>query len=77
MLLYLSFKFSPNQNNSYGPLLYMTERYNSTNHYSVMVTLKTLGLPIILSEEIVLTKRKMLQIHMLTFSFESSRKDRL
>ena len=33
MLLYLSFKFSPNQNKSYGPLLYMTERYNSTNHY--------------------------------------------
>ena len=33
MLLYLSFKFSPNQNNSYGPLLYMTERYNSTNYY--------------------------------------------
>ena len=33
MLLYLSSKFSPNQNNSYGPLLYMTERYNSTNYY--------------------------------------------
>ena len=33
MLLYLSFKFSPNQNNSYGLLLYTTERYNSTNYY--------------------------------------------
>ena len=43
----------------------------------LMVTLKTLGLPMILSEEIVLTKRKLLQIHMLTFSFESSRKERL
>ena len=29
MLLYLSLKFSPNQNNSYD----MTERYNSTNYY--------------------------------------------
>ena len=43
----------------------------------LMVTLKTIGLPMILSEEIVLTKRKMLQIHMVTFSFESSRKERL
>ena len=32
MLLYLSSKFSPNQNNSYGPLLYMTERYNFDGH---------------------------------------------
>ena len=43
----------------------------------LMVTLKTICLPMILSEETVLTKRKMLQIHMVTFSFESSRKDRL
>ena len=43
----------------------------------LMVTLKTIGLPMILSEKIVLTKRKMLQIHMVTFSFESSRKERL
>ena len=26
-------RFSPNQNNSYGPLLCMTKRYNSTNYY--------------------------------------------
>ena len=43
----------------------------------LMVTLKTIGIPMILSEEIVLTKRKISQIHMVTFSFESSRKDRL
>ena len=43
----------------------------------LMVAVKTIGVPMILSEEIVLTKRKMLQIHMVTFSFESSRKERL
>ena len=53
----------------------MTKRYNST--IILMVAVKTIGLPMILSEEIVLTKRKMLQIHMVTFSFESSRKERL
>ena len=76
MLLYLSFKFSPNQNNSYGPLLYMTERYNSTNYYfdghteNLRPTHDPLGgnSP---------NQKKMLQIHMLTFSYESSRKERL
>ena len=32
-LLYLSFKFSPNKNNSYGPLLCTTKRFSSTNYY--------------------------------------------
>ena len=42
----------------------------------LMVSLGTIDLPMILSEETVLTKRKM-QIHMVTFLFESSNKDRL
>ena len=50
---------------------------NEVNVPISTIPLKTIGLPMILSEEIVLTKRKMLQIHMVTFSFESSRKERL
>ena len=49
-------RFSPNQNNSYGPLLCTNKLFITALTIILMVTLKTIGLPMILSEEMVLTK---------------------
>lgn len=43
----------------------------------LMITRVNIGLPLILLEEVGPTKRKMLLIHMVTFSFGPNRKEKL